>query len=161
MAISDFGVTADAVKRHHFPNFNAFSTASNPTSTTVDEAIQDAAAELGGKLRLANIDPADIDADSTTEAFHWCAVTVRLDVALRIYRAVTSQEPPKAWEADLEARLKALADGGATVLGAGATEMSSPDPEGPFTHINEHSLDVADPTTMSDATPPLKKGDEL
>lgn len=36
MAIADFGVTTDAVKRHHFPHFNAFSTGSDPTSTTID-----------------------------------------------------------------------------------------------------------------------------
>ncbi len=45
MAVNTFGVTAEGVRAHHFPQFDAWSASSNPTSTIVGEMVDEEAAE--------------------------------------------------------------------------------------------------------------------
>lgn len=163
MAIQTFGVTAAKVRAHHFPQISEFSANSNPTSSTVGEMIEEAAAELAGALRREGLSAttlAEDDGSANPEAYAWCAATIRLGAAARTIQSMTGQDPEvaKAWEKRYRDRLKALDGGGAEVLGdAGLPVQAS---NGPRTHITSLGLEVPD-DEPSELGPTFRIDDQL
>lgn len=158
-----FGVTADSVRRHMFPQWPSFSTKSNPTAVTVSEMIDEVAADLEGELALRSVASTGIT-DTAKAAYKWCAQVVKLGVAIKIAPAVTGLDPAvvQRWKKEYLQRLDALEKRGVTVLGAGATATeSAEDPLEATTFISEYSLDVTASTDMSTAQIALHKDDEL
>jgi hypothetical protein len=159
--IDVFGVDADSVRKAHFPNWTPFSSSTNPTVDTIDSFILEEGADLAGALRVKSIDPTSIT-DSTSEAFAWCAKTLKLMVAVRIYPAVTAGNPDglKALQAQLDARLAWLEKHGLELAGA-QTLISGSEPEGPTSHISQYGLTTADSSLMSSTESPFHKDDQL
>jgi hypothetical protein len=110
---------------------------------------------------VKSIDPTSIT-DSTSEAFAWCAKTLKLMVAVRIYPAVTAGNPDglKALQAQLDARLAWLEKHGLELAGA-QTLISGSEPEGPTSHISQYGLTTADSSLMSSTESPFHKDDQL
>lgn len=161
MAVIVFGVTYTTVRNHHFPQLSDFSASSNPTSTTVTEMVAAAGAELAGYLVAEGLTPSSLDDDTGTDAYAWCAETVRIGAAFRAARAMTSQDPEvvRAWEDDYRERLKRLDELGATALGSSAS--GGEEPNGPRTHIDHHDLDTGDTDDISDVIPRFRRSDML
>jgi hypothetical protein len=156
-----FGVVADDVRRHYFPALALYDATTSPTETTVDEMIAAATAKLLGKLALKSI---TIENDSSLRAYKWCADTVRLHVATRIPPTVSGVDPEEhnRWKAELKERYTDLSEGGADVLGEGATaSASSTEPEGPVEFLTELGIDTGDAADASSAIPRLRYDDEL
>jgi len=162
MATSTFGVTAESVRRHHFPAFDSFSTTSNPTSVTVGEVIDEEAARLAGWLALEEIDASAIT-DVTSAAYLQCARIVRLLSATRLVGSMTGLDPElvRAWRADIADWKKGLDEGGAEFLGGGAASTGTSDPDGPTSHINQFSLTQDTADKMSEVVPRLRRDDAL
>lgn len=161
MASSDFGVTADSIRRHHFPNLDAFSTASRPTAATVAECIEEEAALMAGALALENVSASAITADS--DAYVLCRKTLRLQVAARLARDIPGADSDlaRSWQASVEAWYASLAKGGASFLGDGAAASGASDPDGPTWHGSEYSLTTDSGSDMSTTIPMLRKDDAL
>ena len=165
MAIADFDVTAAKVRAHHFAQLGSeFGTTSNPTATTVGEMVQDAAAELAGKLRAVGVTPSTIDTDAGVtypEAFAWCAETVRLGAAIRVVGAMSGQDPAiaKKWQSRLDERYGDLEARG--YLALGDAPAPSENASGPRSHVTRHNLDVGDTTSISSAEPRFRRDDAL
>ena len=161
MASSLFGLTADAVRKHHFPHLEAFSASSAPSATVVSEALDEESARLAGYLALEAVDASAVV--SASAAYYQCKRVLRLMVALRIARDMTGQnaEAVKAWQADVDAWLLQLGDGGASFLGEGATASGTSDPDGPTSHISVYGLTEDETTSMSTVVPRLRRDDEL
>lgn len=164
MTVSVFGVNADDVRRHHFPATSSFDTTTSPTETTVTEMISSAGARLAGKLRLKSIDPKSIT-DATSEAYVWCADTIRLDTATRISPTTSGIDPQEHQRRidELRDRYKDLSEGGADALGAGASaNETKSEPEGPITFLTENdNIKTGDYDDASSAEPRLRLGDAL
>lgn len=162
MTASTFGVSAESVRRHHFPAFDAFSTTSNPTSATVGEVVAEEAARLAGWLALEEIDAASIT-DATSSAYLQCARIVRLLTATRLVGSMTGLDPElvRAWRADIAEWRKGLEDGGASFLGDGAASSGLSDPDGPTSHITEFGLTQDSADNMSTVVPRLRRDDAL
>ena len=160
MSVNTFGVAVDDVRADHFPNWTPFSTSSNPTLARVTAWLSEEASDLAGKLRLKSIDPTTIT-DATTEAYLWCAKTLKLMVAVRVYPSVTAGNPDglKVLQAQLDTRLKWLEEHGLELDGAGTLLTNAH--EGPTSHISEYSLTTADPDYMSTTESPFHKDDPL
>lgn len=161
MALNDFGVTVESVRKHHFPNADAWTETSRPAESAVAEAIQEEAGVLAGALLLEAIDASTIAQDSP--AYVSCRKTLRMMVAMRIVADMTGQDPAvaKKWERAVEKWMDALDEGGDTFLGGGATSTTSSDPDGPTDFIGENSLEVGASADMSDVVPTLRRKDEL
>lgn len=166
MSVFVFGVTHDTVRKHHFPHITAFSLTTQPTSTTVGEMVTAAGAKLAGKLRLKSITVDEADTDS--EAYTWCADTIRLDTATRIPPTTSGVDPQEHQRRidELKERYKDLSEGGVDALGgagSGASaDATSSEPEGPVTHLTENSsIETQDDEDASDSIPRLRYDDEL
>ena len=162
MTANTFSVTADAVRRHHFPAFDAFGPASSPTEVTVGEVIDEEAARLAGWLALENVDAAGIT-DSTSSAWLQCARIVKLLTAIRLVGAMTGLDPElvRAWRFEVDEWKKGLDEGGTAFLGDGAEASGSSDPDGPTTHIGEFGLTQDSADEMSTVVPRLRRDDAL
>jgi hypothetical protein len=162
VALSTFGVTADSVRRHRFPHLDGFGASTAPSLSTVEEAVDRAAARLAGKLLLEAIDASAIT-DVTSAAYLWCQETLELMVAIRVAEAATHKDSEllRVWRTEVDARLKELDEGGADALGGGATTTSPSDPDGPTTHISQYSLTTDDSADMSTVVPRLRRDDLL
>jgi hypothetical protein len=163
MTVEVYGVTADAVRRHHFPQLASFADDTAPTETTVDEMVDAAGARLAGKLGLKSV-TVDVT-DTTSPAYAWCADTIRLDVACRIPPTQSGIDPDeyKRRLDELKERYKELSEGGADALGEGASaDETDSEPEGPVTHLTENSsIELQDSTDASDSIPRLRYDDEI
>lgn len=161
MSLTLFGTTAAVLRSRYFPQIDAFSVLSSPTAVVVGDIINACAATLDGKLRQEDITPAAIT-DTTSAAYYWCAETILLASAIKVMQASTHQDPKvlEAWRDELKERYADLAKSGAAALGDGVS-LPATEVDGPLTHIDEHSLDVADETLMSTAEPVFRKDDEL
>lgn len=165
MALYKFGVTAQSVRAHHFPNISDFSADSNPTDTTVTEKIDDCAGELNGRLLKESISAATVDAAGATYGpYVVLRAVLRKMVAVAIMPAMTSKDTDLAnkWQKELTAFFDRLDDDAATALGDDSLTTDSSDGDAPATHLDEYNIDIGDPATdASDAIPPFRKGDEL
>jgi len=161
MSITVFGVTAQSIRDHHFPQLEAqaFSAYSRPTSTAVGEMVDEAAAELAGKLAAEDITAADITSGDYPVAYAWCRATVRLSAALRVLRAMANQDPEvaKAWQTQLDARYAELAAMGAVALGD--APLPSQPSNGPRSHVSAYSLDTGDDEDLSTLEPKFRRDD--
>lgn len=163
MAVSIFGLTANSVRAHMFPQWKDFSVNSSPTLAICTECILEEAGELAGKLYGEGITASAI-IDTASAAYLWCSKTLRLMAALRILRAATQQEPDlaKAYAAELAARLKDLAEKGGTALGDSGLDTGDAPADGPTTHINTYGIEVSTADDMSSLrTGVLRRGDGL
>lgn len=161
MSANDFGVTAASVRSHHFPNADAWTTSSRPSSTAVAEAIDEEAAHMAGRLALENIDASSVTTNSA--AYYACRRILRMQVAVRVLRDMLGQdtELARAWEATIADWYVQLDAGGASFLGDGATATGTSDPDGPTSHISVYGLTVDSAESMSSTVPVMRKDDEL
>lgn len=164
MAIQDFGVTAAAISANHFPSLT-FSTASQPTAVTVLEKIKDAAADLAGRLSIEGLSAATLDDDDENptypNAYRWCARYIRLHAAIGTLQASATADPEvlKAWREELREMRRSLDDYGHVALGDAPAPTTSGN--GPYTHIDRHSLETSDSNDVSSVLPTFRKDDLL
>lgn len=142
MSITLFGVTPETVHAHHFPQSAVFTASNKPKRATVLEMIDAAAAELGGKLRAKGLTPSALTLADFPEAYAWCAETVRLSSAIRVYPSMTGTDPEvvRAWQKKLDARYEDLDENGHRALGD--AEAPADSGVGAVTHISSLNLDV-------------------
>lgn len=161
MAINLFGLTAESVRKHHFPMWSSLSASSKPTLEVVTEKLDEAAAQIAGALNEEAIDASAIVAD--TPAYLQCRRAVRTACALQLLWAAAGLDPElaKAWREWLDAFLNGLGEGGATFLGGGATSTTPSDPDGPTSHISQYGLTTDSAENMSATVPLLRKDDRL
>lgn len=161
MAINLFGLTPESVRKHHFPMWDALSPVSEPSLATVQEKLEEAAAQVAGALNAEAIDASAIV--TSTPAYLQCRRAVRTACALQLLWAATGVDPElaKAWREWLTAFFTGLNEGGATFLGGGATSTTPSDPNGPTSHISQYGLKTDDPANMSTAESILRKDDRL
>lgn len=147
--IEDFGVTSEMVRLAHFPHQDAFSTASAVTLETVERFIEQAAAELHGKLLSEGLTASSIAADPTSASYAWCQETIAIGAAKRIARSTggVTSELYQDLRDELKGRFDSLDAGGGAAIGV--TESDTPS-NGPLTHINRHSIELADDRDRSD-----------
>jgi hypothetical protein len=163
VTVAIFDVVADDVRKEHFAYLPPWDTTTSPTEDTVTNLIRSAAAKLSGKLALKSIDATSIT-DIDTPAFIWCADTIKLDVATCIPPTVSGLDPEeyRRRRDELKERYTDLSEGGADVLGEGATaSASSTEPEGPVEFLTELGIDTGDAADASSAIPRLRYDDEL
>lgn len=160
-APSIFGVTHDTVRKHHFPQWSAFTTGSNPSADTITEKILECAGELEAKLLQEDITASAIT-DSTSAAYLWCQKTLKLMAALEILTIATQAVPPisSQWQGWLDKRWENLADNSNLALGGGVAAPAT-QPDGPTHHIAQLLIDVGEPALdASPAIPPFRQSDE-
>ena len=162
MAVAFFGVTVEAVRGHHFPNFDAWTTSSRPSSTIVTEAINAEAARLQGRLLKESITAATIDAAPTSAAYLMCADVLRLMVAVRLARDMPGVDSPlaKVWADQVKDWFDLIEKDGATFLGDNGLNANT-DPDGPTDFIGEYALSTGDDADASTAKPYLRRDDVL
>lgn len=168
MGVNLFGLTANSVRAHMFPQLSDFDANSSPTLTIAAECVEEEAGELAAKLYTEGVTASAIvstlDANSLhSAAWLWCVRTLRLMVALQLLKRMSQQFPElaKAYQTELDVRLKDLAATGATALGDEALDTGDSPADGPTTHLNQYSLTVDDADDMSSAVPSLRKDDAL
>lgn len=163
MSLNTFGVTAAIEYADMFPQWGAPDANSSPTSTTVGRFINEEAADLAARLYAENVVAADIAAVANEVAYTWCAKTLKLMVARRIF-AVASQSDPelrRSYGTELDARLKLLAEQGGTALGDSSLATGTSPADGPTSHVSVNSLEQLAGEDMSDVIPLLQKKDRL
>lgn len=162
MSTNLFGLSADDVRKHHFPMWSALSASSKPTLDVVTEKLAEAAAEVAGALNAEAINAAAIT-DASSPAYLQCRRAVRTACALQLLWAAAGLDPElaKAWREWMAAFFTGLDEGSATFLGGGATSTSPSDPDGPTSHISEYGLTTDSAENMSSTVPLLRKDDRL
>lgn len=160
MALSLFGVTANIVRLHYFPQNEAFSADTSPSSDTVDDFIDQEAGRLAGALLIKGITASSII--STSPAYYACASQLEMMVALRTLSVMSGQNPElaKAWKTQIDEWFERLKELGYLILGDASLEPAR-NPDGPTTHITEYALDVGDYAAASTLVPRLRRDDEL
>lgn len=168
MGVNLFGLTANSVRAHMFPQLSDFSVNSSPTLAIAAECVEEEAGELAAKLYAEGVTASAIlstlDANSLhSAAWLWCVRTLRLMVALELLKRMSQQFPElaKAWAAELKARLDDLSVRGGTALGNDALDVGGAPSDGPTTHLNQYGLTVDVAADMSSAVPSLRKDDLL
>lgn len=164
MSIPIYGVTAAKVRSHHFPQLSGgFSVNSNPTAATVTEMVDDAGADLAGKLAAKGVTAATIHNAPVTYpiAYAWCAKTVRLAAAIEVFASMSGQDPAirQAWKKELKARLDDLNERGYLALGD-APSPTQP-ANGPRSYVATLGLDTGDTADDSAAVPRFRRDDKL
>lgn len=161
-ALNIFGLTAEAVRAHHFPNADAWVASSRPSSTAVGEAIDEEAGLMAGKLALELVNAAAITT-ATSSAYLHCRKILRMQVASRVAKDMLGMDPSiaKAWDAAVAQFYKDLDEGGASFLGDGATATGSSDADGPTSHVSVNALETLAADDMSSAAPVLRMDDPL
>lgn len=159
MASSSFGIDAESVRRHHFPNADAFSASSRPSASTVAEVIEEEAASMAGALSMELVDASSIT--PATSAYNTCRRILRMQVAAKLVRLMSGVDSAlaQAWDEEVAAWYRKLAAGGASFLGDGAAASGTSDPDGPTWHGSELERDSVD--DMSSTVPALRKDDRL
>jgi hypothetical protein len=163
MALETFGVTAAIERADMFPQWGDFDANSSPTSTTVGRFINEEAADLAARLYAENVTASSLTLADNEVAYTWCAKTLKLMVARRIFAVATQGDPElrKSYEAELKARLELLDDKGATALGDSSLDSGDAPADGPTTHINQFGLTTLAAADMSDLDEPLQLKDQL
>lgn len=163
MALTVFGVTYTNVRTDMFPQWGAFDANSSPTSTTVTTFINEEAADLAGRLYAEGVSATAVELLVGGVAYTWCAKTLKLMAARRIFAVATQGDPElrKAYGVELDARLALLDEKGATALGDESLDTGDSPADGPTTHINQFNLTTLSASDMSSAAPKLKADDQL
>lgn len=161
MSANDFGLTPESVRAHHFPNADAWTDASRPSESTVEETIEEEAAFIAGKLALELVDASGITTDS--DAFKLCRKVLRMQVASVIARDMLGLDPAiaKAWDLKVEAFYKGLEAGGVSFLGDGASASGDAPADGPHSHATVFNLERDVGADMSSTVPKLRMDNEM
>lgn len=162
MASSLFGLDAESVRRHHFPNFDAFSAGGRPSLATVSEAIEEEAAHMAGALALELVDASAIAPASS--AHNTCRRILRMQVAARLARDIPGidSELARAWDAQVQRWYEQLDEGGVSFLGDGATATGNSDADGPTSHLSVYGLEGDTAEAMSNPiNDKLRMDDEM
>lgn len=160
MASNDFGLTPESVRKHHFPNADAWTESSRPSESAVEETIAEEAAAMAGKLKLELIDASAIVLDS--DAFVMCRKVLRAQVASVVLKDMMGQDPAlaKAWDRSVDAFYKGLDEGGDSFLGDGATSTGTSEADGPHSHATVFGLERDVAENMSSTVPKLRMDDQ-
>jgi hypothetical protein len=160
--INLFGLTADLVRAHHFPQMDAWTSTGRPSSTVVTEKLNEEAGRLAGALNTQGIDAGSITV-TTSPAYLSCRKQLRMMVALLVARDMLGTPAPIAdtWEEQVNAWFEALREGGATALGDDTLQSSATDPNGPTSHLSVFGLTGDSSENMSTTIPHLRKDDSL
>lgn len=163
MAVPIFAITQTQVHDHYFPSLAAFGTGTVPTTATVLEMINSAAAVIGGRLARRGLPPATVSADAGATyplAYAWVQRYIRLHSAIAAYQAMAGGGTvPENWKLEIAGMERELEDLGLDCLGDAPAPAQ--DSDGPRTHIQNHGLDTGDDLDISDAIPPFRMGDKL
>jgi hypothetical protein len=159
VASSSFGLDAESVRRHFFPNADAFSASSRPSSSTVAEVIEEEAAAMAGALSLESISADAIAVASS--AYRTCRRILRMQVAAKLIRLMSGvdTELAKSWDVSVADWYAKVASGGASFLGDGASTPGEADPDGPTWHGTGLTQDTQ--AAQSSTVPALRKDDRL
>lgn len=160
MALVLYGVTVDSVRRHHFPQADAWVASSRPSNATVAEVIDEQAGRLAGALEVESV---LVTGDATTAAFVSCRAQLRLMVAIVVSRDMTGMDPAvtRAWKGEVAEWFEGLDDSNVAFLGDGAIITTTTEPDGPTDFISNLALEVGDPVDASDVKPVLRRKDSL
>lgn len=152
MASNDFALDAEAVRKHHFPNADAWTESSRPSESAVEEVIEEEAALMAGKLALELVDASAITSDS--DAYLLCRKVLRMQVAAVVARDMLGLDPAiaKAWDSKVDAFYKGLDEGGVSFLGDGASASGNSQADGPHSHVSVYGLRTDVAADMSDPT---------
>lgn len=169
MGVNLFGLTANSVRAHMFPQLSDFDANSSPTSTIAAECVEEEAGELAAKLYtegvVASAIVSTLDANGLhSAAWLWCVRTLRLMVALQLLKRMSQQFPElaKAYQDELDKRLADLEARGGTALGDDTLDTGDAPADGPTTHINTYGIEVSASDDMSSlADDVLRRSDEL
>lgn len=162
MSANDFGLTADSVRRHYFPNHDEWSSKSRPSTTTVAEIISEEAAHMAGALALELVDASAITTDSA--AYKACLRILRLQVAAKLARIIPGVDSDLAqrWDESIATWYEKLDEGGASLLGDGASATGTSDADGPTSHVSVYGLNSDVGADMSDPVAgKLRMDDEM
>lgn len=160
MASNDFGLTPESVRKHHFPQADAWTEGSRPSESAVEETIAEEAAAMAGKLKLELIDASAIVLDS--DAFVMCRKVLRAQVASVVLKDMLGMDAAlaKAWDRTVDAFYAGLDDGGASFLGDGATASGDAPADGPHSHATVFNLERDTAANMSSTVPKLRMDDQ-
>lgn len=169
MGVNLFGLTANSVRAHMFPQLSDFSVNSSPTLVIAGECVEEEAGELAAKLYAEDVAASAITNSLDSNGLHsaawlWCVRTLRLMVALQLLKRMSQQYPElaKAYQDELDKRLKDLDARGGTALGDDTLESGDVPPDGPTTHINTFGIEVSAADDMSSlADGVLRRSDAL
>ncbi len=163
MALSIFGVTSSLVRASYFADLADFAGGTTPTSTSVGNMINRAAADLVGRLAAKSVTAATISVDAGSTypaAFAWCAGYIELGAAIRVAREMYGAgQVPTDWTKELNELRAALEKYGYLILGDAPAPSEQAD--GPRDWISHHSLDTGEDTDRSEAIPRFRRDDEL
>lgn len=163
MSLATFGLSAAIEYADMFPQWSAPDANSTPTTTTVGRFINEEAADLAARLYAENVIASAITTPANEVAYTWCAKTLKLMVAMRIFGVATQQDPElrKSYAAELKARFENLDEKGATALGDSSLDSGDSPADGPTTHLNQFRLDTLSADDMSPLDDGLKRSDPL
>jgi len=149
---SVFGLTADSVRKHHFPHADAWTSSSRPSEATVTEIISEEAAHMAGALALELVDASAITTNS--DAYNACRRILRQQVAAKLARIIpgVDSELAQRWDEAVADWYQKLDEGGASFLGSGATATGTSDADGPTSHVTVFGLTKDTGDRMSDPT---------
>jgi hypothetical protein len=160
-----FGVTYVTLQESFFPG-QTFSPTSRPKAATVTTIIEEQAALLAGALRAEGASAAGIAADNTSDAYKWCASTLKLLAAPLVAQAgVTGVDDAVVddWQEQGLSRLRALDEKGTAILGETGVATPSTPSNGPASHIGAYGLELPDNEDASqlDVVRIFRMGDKL
>lgn len=157
-----FGVTPAIVRADYFPQFNDFTTDTNPSLASVLRFIDQEAAVLEAKLLQEDIDATGLLVTNEA-AYLWCQATLTLQAAIHTMPRMTQQDSAllNLWRDELAERRAELAAKGYLALGGGVSAPST-QPDGPNHHIDTYGIDLAENNAnFSGVTARLRRDDEL
>lgn len=159
MPLSLFGVTVESVRKHHFPQADAWTASSRPSEATVAEIIDEEAGRLAGALSVESIAVTGV---ATTAAYVSCRKQLRMMAAIVLARDMTGVDPAlaRAWKLEVNEWFDGLDDSNAAFLGEGAAVTSLTEPDGPTDFISNLGLDVGPEEAASDVIPMLRRNDQ-
>lgn len=160
MGSSTFGLTAESVRAHHFPQADAWTSASRPSEATVTETIDEEAAYMAGRLALELVDAESITASS--DAYKLCRKVLRMQVASVVAKDMLGLDPAiaKAWDSVVAKFYADLDDSGVSALGDGASATGTSDADGPHSHATVFNLERDSGPNMSSTVPRLRMDDK-
>ncbi len=160
MALELYGVTVESVRKHHFPQADAWTASSRPSEAAVGETIDECAGRLAGALSVESVAVTGL---ATTAAYVSCRAQLRMMVAIVISRDMLGVDPAiaRAWKTEVREWFEGLDESNVAFLGDGAVITSVNEPDGPTDFISNLNLEVGDPSEASDVKPVLQRKDDL
>lgn len=161
--LNTFSVTAETVMADCFPTSNPLDSLSTPTEETCERWIEQASADLAGRLLNADVPTSSIAVDSIGEM--WCARIVTLMVGVRLARVLSGMngDAVKAFQDEIDAAMMRLKSEGASALGDPDLVPDNGDApsNGPISHISRNRLEQDTADNMSSVVPQFRRSDIL